>query len=198
VGLPEEHVRARLQPCRRATAGGVALAAEGMSTPKRHESMPGTYFVTSRTWESRALFIHAEPCRIFVESLLHYRQQGAYLLHAFVLMPDHFHLLITPATNKTMERAIQYVKGGSARRLSLERNMHFPVRQRGFSDHRVRDGADYESHVHYIGENPVRKKLVETAKEYLWSSASGSCALDGPPQGLKPQERGEQAIVRHG
>ncbi len=169
-----------------------------MSIPKRHESMPGTYFVSSRTWESRALFIHSETCQIFVDSLMHYRQEGAYLLHAFVLMPDHFHLLITPARDKTIERAIQYVKGGSARRLSLERNMHFPVWQRGFSDHRVRDWTDYQNHLRYIWENPVRKKLAATAEEYLWSSAGGSYAVDEPPQGLKPQERGEQAVVRHG
>ncbi len=119
-------------------------------------------------------------------------------MHAFVLMPDHFHLLITPARDKTIERAIQYVKGGSARRLSLERNMHFPVWQRGFSDHRVRDWTDYQNHLRYIWENPVRKKLAATAEEYLWSSAGGSYAVDEPPQGLKPQERGEQAVVRHG
>jgi putative transposase len=160
--------------------------------------MPGTYFVTSRTWESRALFNHPESYRIFVDSLLHYRQEGAYLLHAFVLMPDHFHVLITPATDRTIERATQYIKGGSSRRLTLEKNLHFPVWQRGFSDRRVRDCSDYENHVRYIGENPVRKKLAEIAREYLWSSASGNYALDEPPQGLKPQERGEQAVVRHG
>jgi len=35
--------------------------------------------------------------KLFLEVLLHYRQQGKYLLHEFVLMPDHFHLLITPS-----------------------------------------------------------------------------------------------------
>jgi putative transposase len=169
-----------------------------MSTPKRHDSMPGSYFATSRTWESRALFIHAESCKLFVDSLLHYRQEEAYLLHAFVLMPDHFHLLITPAPDKTIERAVQYVKGGSARRLGLERNFHFPVWQRGFSDHRVRDCVDYENHVRYIEENPVRKRLVTSAEEFPWSSASGRFALDEPPQGLKPLEKGEKVIVRHG
>ena len=119
-------------------------------------------------------------------------------MHAFVLMPDHFHLLITPAADKTIERAMQYVKGGSARKFSLERNLHFPVWQRGFSDHRVRDCADYENQLRYIRENPVRKKLAPTPEEYLWSSATGTYALDEPPQGLKPQEKGEFAGVRHG
>ena len=72
------------------------LAAEGMSIPKRHQSTPGTYFVTSRTWQSRAIFKSSAPCEVFIESLLHYREDGAYTLHEFVLMPDHFHLLLTP------------------------------------------------------------------------------------------------------
>lgn len=160
--------------------------------------MPGTYFVSSRTWESRALFVHTETCQLFVDSLMHYRQEGAYLLHAFVLMPDHFHLLVTPSPGKTIERAIQYVKGGSARKFSLERNFHFPVWQRGFSDHRVRDWADYQNHLRYILDNPVRKKLAAIPEEYLWSSASGNYALDGPPQGLKPLEKGAFAGLRHG
>jgi hypothetical protein len=43
-----------------------ALAAEGMSVPKRHANIPGTYFVTSRTWQNRAIFKVAPPSEIFV------------------------------------------------------------------------------------------------------------------------------------
>jgi putative transposase len=47
---------------------------------------------------------------LFVDVLLRYRRQRKYLLHEFVVMPDHFHLLITPA--EAPERSIQLVKGG--------------------------------------------------------------------------------------
>ena len=53
----------------------------------------------------------------------------------------------------------------------------------------MRDCAYHESHVNYICENPVRRKLAETPKEYPWTSASGNYALDEPPQGLKPLEK---------
>ena len=42
------------------------------------------------------------PCRLFVDTLVHYRAEGAYLLHAFVLMRDHFHALITPGKEMTI------------------------------------------------------------------------------------------------
>jgi len=111
-------------------------------------------------------------------------------------MPDHFHVLLTPAADKSLERVIQYIKGGSARKLALEKGMHFPVWQRGFSDHRIRDTADFELHMRYIDENPIRKKIVLESHDFRWSSASGAYDLDELPQGLKPREEG--AILRHG
>jgi len=131
------------------------------------------------------LFLKRAVCEIFTESLLDYRDKGAYLLHAFVLMPEHFHLLLTPV-NASLERAIMYVKGGSARRIGVKLDFKLPVWQRGFSDHRIRDLQDYKLHFEYIGQNPVIRGLVSTADEYAWSSASGRFELDDPPQGLKP------------
>jgi len=158
-----------------------------MAVPKRHGRVPGTYFITSRTWESRSLFNQESRCRIFVETLYHYRQEGAYLLHAFVPMPEHFHLLIAPASGVTLERAVQYIKGGSAHRMGKELPSRFPVWQRGFSDHRIRDAEDYERHLRYIEMNPVKRGLCSKPEDYAWSSASGQFELDGPPQGLKPK-----------
>lgn len=157
-----------------------------MAVPKRHATIPGTYFVSSRTWEGRSLFNATPPCEIFVEALLHYRDQGAYNLHAFVLMPDHFHLLLTPGEEATLERAVQLVKGGSAKRIRDALLFTFPVWQRGYSDHRIRDGADLENHLRYLMENPVKRKLALRAEEYRWSSGYGAYRMDDIPQRLKP------------
>jgi putative transposase len=167
-----------------------------MAKPSRHGRIAGTYFVTSRTWESRALFVSEFACRIFVETLLHYRAEEAYHLDAFVLMPDHFHALITPAGAKTLERVMQYIKGGSAHRIREELRFAFPVWQRGFSDHRIRGPEDYAAHLDYIKLNPMKRRLTRVATEYVWSSASGRFPLDEPPQRLKPQP--VPALLRHG
>ncbi len=111
-------------------------------------------------------------------------------------MPDHFHALITPAEGMTLERVMQYVKGGSAHRIRQELGFTFPVWQRGFSDHRIRDAGDYEIHLRYIEQNPVKKRLVGAPEDYRWSSASGRFELDEPPQRLKP--RPASAALRHG
>jgi putative transposase len=176
--------------------GGAALAAEVVAIPQRHTRVPGTYFVTSRTWESRALFIHDEICQSFVAVLLHHRAEQAYTLHAFVLMPDHFHVLLTPDSDKTLERVVQYIKGGSAHRIGKERELQFPVWQRGFSDHRIRDAVDFETHLVYVNLNPVKRRLVLSAQKYRWSSASEIWPMDQPPQRLKPLI--VDGPVRHG
>jgi len=167
-------------------------AVEGMGIPHRHASIPGTYFVTSRTWESRCLFVNEPMCTVFVETLFRYQTDRVYGLHAFVLMPDHFHILLTPAQNVTLEKAVQFIKGGSARKLGIEGRLRFPVWQRGFSDHRIRNTADYASHLHYIEQNPVRKNLAIAPRDYRWSSAAGVYTMDVSPQGLKPQEGTKQ------
>jgi putative transposase len=166
-----------------------------MSTPSRHGTVAGTYFVTSRTWESRKLFVTEPMCQLFVDTLVRYERAEAFALHAFILMPDHFHILLTPAHDKTLERAVQLMKGGSAHTLGKELHLRFPVWQPGFSDHRIRDAVDYDVHVLYIEQNPVRGHLVGEAEEYRWSSATGAFELDPTPQGLKPAER---VVGRHG
>lgn len=118
-----------------------------------------------------------------METLYHYRQQGAFGLHAFVVMPDHFHVLITPSGS--LERAVQYIKGGFSFR-AKKQGCQGEVWQQGFSDHRIRDAADYEHHVEYIEQNPVRARLCVNAADYPFSSARGGFALDPIPQRLKP------------
>ncbi len=143
-----------------------------------------TYFITSDTWERRALFL-AEPwARLFFENLLSHRD--TYLLHEFILMPDHFHLMISPSI--ALERAVQYVKGGFSFRVKKELGSNAEVWQRGFSDHRIRDWADYEQHAYYIHLNPVKKRLCESPGLYPYSSAYPGWKLDPIPQGLKPGE----------
>jgi putative transposase len=141
-----------------------------------------TYFATAKTWESRALF-RAEPwARLFFQNLLSHRK--SYLLHQFVLMPDHFHLLITPSI--ALERAVQFIKGGFSFRAKREIGSSAEIWQRGFSDHRIRDAEDYEKHLHYIHLNPVKKHLSADSIEYRYSSAFPGWKLDSIPQGLKP------------
>lgn len=144
--------------------------------------MDRTFFITSVTAQRRALFSCEVAANLLVDVFLHYRGQGKYLLHEFVIMPDHFHALITPADAISLERAVQFIKGGFSFRLKSS----LPVWQASFTNHRVRDDEDFERHREYIWSNPVRAGLVVKAEDYPHSSPRGKFGLDSAPPGLKP------------
>jgi putative transposase len=136
-----------------------------MAIPSR-ASRPGTFFVTTSTHDRRRLFQVDANARLFIETLQHYRRERYYKLHAFVVMPDHVHFILTPL-EVALERAVGMIKGGFSRRLALK----FPVWQRGFTDHRIRDAADMQARRNYLHLNPVKAGLVEAAELYRYSSA---------------------------
>jgi putative transposase len=135
-----------------------------MTIPAR-SSQHGMFFVTSATFNRRRLFQVAANAQLFLETLQHYRSEGKYLLHDFVVMPDHIHLLMTPR-EITLEKAVGLIKGGVSRRIESR----FPIWQKGFTDHRIRDRADFDARRHYIRENPVTARLVQYAEDYPYSS----------------------------
>jgi putative transposase len=153
---------------------------------REHATNTGnTYMITSATWGRRSLFSREPWARLLIDTLYHYRG-SAYLLHEFVVMPDHIHVLLTPKTS--LEKAAQFIKGGFSFRAKKELGSNMEIWQKGFSDHRIRDAADYLRRVSYIRENPVRKHLCERADEFPYSSARAGLDLDPVPQGLKPVE----------
>jgi len=121
---------------------------------------------------------------LFVEVLLHYRRRDEYLLHEFVVMPDHFHLLITPL--KALERALQLIKGGFSFRAKKELGFVHEIWQSSYYDRRVRDAEEYFAFREYIRRNAVKRGLVAAAERYPYSSAWPEVQLDGAPQRLKP------------
>jgi putative transposase len=149
--------------------------------------------VTSSTWGRRALFQKERWARLLIDTLYHYRGT-AYLLHAFVIMPDHIHVVLTPRTS--LEKAVQFIKGGFSYRAKKELRSNLEVWQKGFSDHRIRDASDYCIHRIYVQQNPVRKNLCEGAGEYPYSSAYSGFELGPVPQGLKPANAEDSDTAR--
>jgi putative transposase len=149
-----------------------------MSTIKHRVRQAGVYFVTTDTWQRRALFKNQKLAEVVVDQLLQCRDRGFYQLHAFVLMPDHLHVLLTPTENSSLEKAVQMIKGGSAFRIKKELLYQFPIWHEGFHDRWMRDESEYQPRLHYIAQNPVAAKLILTPTEYPWSSATGKWRMD--------------------
>lgn len=119
-----------------------------------------TFFVTSSTHARQALFEQESAARLFVAVLYDYRRQGKYLLHEFVVMPDHFHALLTVDSTLSIERAVQFIKGGFAFRAGKELGLKPPLWQKGFSEARIWDRDSYFGRKDYVRNNPVRAGLA--------------------------------------
>ena len=155
-----------------------------MAAPLRGNTGHSCYFVTASTFQKHSLFQSEKMAQLFVDVLSHYRRQKKYLLHEFVLMPDHFHLLLTPTV--TLERALQMIKGGFSFRARKELGFGGGVWQSSSYDRRVRDAEEYFAFREYIQRNPVRRGLAVAAEKYPYSSAWPGLVLDGLPQRLQP------------
>lgn len=140
------------------------------------------------TFQKQSLFQSDRMAKLFVEVLSHYRLQQKYLLHAFVLMPDHFHLLITPTL--TLERAMQLVKGGFSYRARKELGINHEIWQPSYYDRRVRSVPEHSAFRDYIHLNPVKRRLAKTPEEYAYSSASPGFVPNDLPRRLKPVSLG--------
>ena len=110
---------------------------------------------------------------------------GHCTLHAFVVMPNHVHVLITPSV--TLRRLTKSLKGITAKRAnSILRLTGSPFWQEESYDRLVRDGSEFEKIRRYIEENPVRAGLVTAATEYRWSSAGWATGGSPADQGVRP------------
>jgi len=171
---------AALSALRYSFAYRAALAAEViMAAPHRGNTGLGTYFITAATFQRNQLFQSERMAKLFIEVSMHYRSNQSYLLHEFVLMPDHFHLLLTPLLS--LERSLQLIKGGFSYRVKKELGFAGEIWEKSFYDRRVRDMHEYFRFREYILQNPVKAGF---STEYPYSSAK--LILDDVPQRLKP------------
>jgi putative transposase len=145
-----------------------------MAIPKRAHNF-GTYFITTNTLDRRQVFKYPPNAELFIEKLGHYRAN--YLLHAFVVMPDHVHILFTPQ-GVALERAVQLIKGGFSRDLKRKWPRLLNIWQKGYTDHRIRDTEDFVRHKKYIEENPVMAGYVQRPEDYEWSSTFSRLPMD--------------------
>jgi putative transposase len=138
-----------------------------------------TYAITTATHQGRSLFMRSANAELLVKTLFHYRDQGRYLLHGFVVMPEHPHVLLTPSANQTVERCTQCINGGFSH--SLRAQFGGEVWQTGFHEHRIRGGQDFQGQLAYIAANPEKRGLMG----YAFVRTQHADQLDPMPERLK-------------
>ncbi len=109
--------------------------------------------------------------RIVVEAILFY-QDSHYELGAFAVMPNHVHLLISPAQELRVSKIVQSIKSYSAHRIVRMLGREGRLWQPDYFDRFIRDDEHWEKVTHYIEWNPVKAGLCADPKHWPYSSAS--------------------------
>lgn len=181
-------IRHRLRPTLLVNLRFVLLLSEqdiSKPPPDRTSFGSNTFFITASSVGRISIFQTERMARLFIDTMYVYRRERKFLIHRFVVMPDHFHLLLSPL-DVDLPRAVQFIKGGFSYRARKQLGISYEIWQRGYVEHRIRDANDYCQHVEYIDQNPVRARCVTQAEEYSYSSAHPGFELDSCPEGLKP------------
>ena len=95
---------------------------------------------------------------------------GRYELRAWVVMPNHVHVLITIGVI-AMARIVESWKKHTARLANQILGKHGAFWAPDYFDTYMRDAVHERKAIRYIENNPVKARMVTDPKDYLWSSA---------------------------
>ncbi len=107
-----------------------------------------------------------------------------YHLHAFVVMPNHVHLLVTPSV--PARNWLGPLKGFTAHDSNRILRRHAPFWQDESYDHLIRNDKEFTRVERYIEYNPVTAGLAASPEEFPWSSATCGVSPSGLPPGFCP------------
>jgi putative transposase len=158
---------------------GRNASSENILNPRR------VFFATTKTSMGRRLLQSERNAELLIDVLRSLVAESKLILHDFVIMPDHIHLLFEVGSDMTVEKAMQLVKGRFSYRLTKEHGYEGEVWQRGFSEEQVMDKQGMEKCHAYIAANPVKAGLVSSPEEYPFCFRYLATRKAGT-QGLKP------------
>jgi putative transposase len=141
------------------------------------------HFITCSCYRRQPLLGSARRRDLFLTVLEQVRQRYQFVVLGYVVMPEHFHLLISEPQERSPSTVMQALKPGSARRVVIpmrrRRNAaqpelfeHAPqhIWQKRFYDFNVWTGRKRVEKLRYIHRNPVKRGLVELPQLWRWSS----------------------------
>ncbi|MBI4717009.1 MAG: transposase [Planctomycetes bacterium] len=178
------------------------VQARKYKTCKRYDEPGDAHALTFTCFRGQPFFARDRTCRWMLEAIERARQLHTFDVWAYVIMPEHAHMLILPQTAEySMSRILTSLKQPVSKRaiLYLRREApHFLPRmtdrqpngktslrfwQRGGGyDRNIRSPQYVWETIDYIHANPLRRGLCDTPTSWAWSSARAYAgeAYDGP------------------
>jgi len=173
--------------------------------PIRFEGLRHARYLTFSCYKRSRLFKDSYLCSLFIQHLQRARERHSFHLWAFVIMPNHIHLLIRPQEDSTVSTILQAIKRPFSYQAlefirtkcpiimanlmcsesSIKRIYRFWQHGGGYDRNIFKINALKET-INYIHNNPVRAGLVKEPTEWCWSSAR--FWIQGNPEPLTMDE----------
>jgi REP element-mobilizing transposase RayT len=111
-----------------------------------------------------------------VQETLFYDHGRRYSLHAWVVMPNHVHVLLTPIEGATLAEIMRVLKSVSSTRINKKTGQEGRMWQPDFYDRMIRTTDHLDGVRQYIEWNPVKAKLCTDPAAWPYSSANPNAA----------------------
>lgn len=151
-----------------------------MARPVRLD-YPGTFYhVLSRGNERRDIFYDKEDYKSFISSLEKMAEKFHIEVHAFVLMSNHYHLIVK-TLEPNLSRAVQWLGVCYSTRFNRRHNRSGHLFQGRFKSFIIEDDRYLAALCLYIHRNPMRAGIVDRLSSYPWSSFHAYSGTKGLP-----------------
>ena len=107
-----------------------------------------------------------------VQNALLFHDQTKYRLTAWVIMPNHVHLLCTPSAGHDLAEIMHSLKSYTSNEANKMLGRKGRFWQKEYFDRYLRNGRHFAKVLAYIENNPVKARLCERAEDWPFSSAS--------------------------
>ena len=154
-----------------------------MSNYRRLYRGGGSYFFTHVTYQRYPWLCSDLGRQALREAITIIREKYPFAMDAFVLLPDHFHCILTlPEGDSDYAKWWRLIKlmvtKSCGQKLTLpsektssgERQREGNLWQRRYWEHCIRDEQDFINHCEYIHHNPVKHGLVESPTDWPYST----------------------------
>jgi len=141
---------------------------------KRYYGFGDCHFITCSCYRRQPLLAAPRRRDLFLAELEQVRRRYRMVVLGYVVMPEHFHLLLSEPQEESLSTVMQALKLGFARRVLAARRAGKvgPSRiwQARFYDFNVWSERKRIEKLRYMHRNPVKRDLVEEPDQWPWSS----------------------------
>ncbi|MBW2599856.1 MAG: transposase [Deltaproteobacteria bacterium] len=128
------------------------------------------YHVINRGNGRQEIFHKDGDYQAFVNLMIEAKTRYSIKMLAYCLMPNHFHMVLIPLRAEDLSRCMQWLMTSHVRRYHTHYGTSGHVWQGRFKSFIIQNDSHLLTVLRYVEGNPVRAGLVDSAKDWLWSS----------------------------